>query len=276
LTAAAACGAFAAVAAAETIRPLRRRREPRGIRFGRNVTTAILSAAATAAIESLWRSPMAESKRRRGVLLGAIPLSPPVRTIAGILLLDYSLWWWHWMNHRIPLLWRFHLVHHVDRDLDASTGLRFHFGEMALSTAFRMAQVRILGTDPAATSIWQLLLILSVLFHHSNVELPPATDRAWTRVFVTPRMHGIHHSDYASETNSNWSSLLTWWDFLHGTFREDIPQQAIEIGVPAYQKPEDVTVGKIVTLPFRELRYEWLDPDGLLRLDRRQPPESGA
>ena len=172
------------------------------------------------------------------------------------------------MNHRVPMLWRFHLVHHVDRDLDASTGLRFHFGEMGLSSLFRLAQVRLLGVGPEATSLWQFLLILSVLFHHSNIALPRRVDRALTRVLVTPRMHGIHHSDYASETNSNWSSLFTFWDFLHGTFEEDIPQDAIEIGVPAFQRPEDVTIERITTLPFRERGNDWIDPEGMERLVR--------
>ena len=62
-----------------------------------------------------------------------------------ILFLDYTLWIWHWLNHKVPFLWRFHLVHHIDRDLDASTALRFHFGEMTLSIGFRLVQVAILG-----------------------------------------------------------------------------------------------------------------------------------
>lgn len=269
LTTAAAVTAFGAIAFAESRRPLRRRREPRLPRFGRNLTMAGLSAAATAALEArLLRGLAAKVERGRKGLLHSIPLPPAARTIAGVLLLDYTLWWWHWINHRLPFFWRFHLVHHVDRDLDVSTGIRFHFGEMSLSTLYRMAQVRVLGAGPAATSLWQFLLILSILFHHSNWKLPRRADRFLTRLIVTPRMHGIHHSDFASEANSNWASLFTCWDFLHRTFREDVPQPAIEIGVPTYQRREDVTLGKIATLPFREQRDDWVDPEGVLRLDR--------
>jgi sterol desaturase/sphingolipid hydroxylase (fatty acid hydroxylase superfamily) len=132
-----------------------------------------------------------------------------------------------------------------------------------------MAQFRLLGAGPAAASIWQTLLILSIVFHHSNWKLPRRTDRLLARLIVTPRMHGIHHSDYASETNSNWSSLFTWWDFLHGTFREDVPQASIEIGVPAYQDPDAVTLPKIAALPFREQRDDWVDSAGIRRVDRQ-------
>jgi len=153
-------------------------------------------------------------------------------------------------------------VHHVDRDLDASTALRFHFGEMALSVFFRMAQVRLLGVSPTAASVWQTLLLASIAFHHSNLRLPPHIERRLVRFIVTPRMHGIHHSDHRDETNTNWSSLFSWWDRLHGTLRLDIPQDAIEIGVPAYQDPRDVTVGRIIVLPFVEQRDDWMDEAG--------------
>ena len=111
-----------------------------------------------------------------------------------MLLMDYTLYVWHVLTHRVPALWRFHAVHHIDLDLDASTAVRFHFGELTLSTPWRVAQVVVIGTSPLALSIWQTGLLMSILFHHSNVELPLAIERRLGRVFVTPRMHGIHHS----------------------------------------------------------------------------------
>jgi sterol desaturase/sphingolipid hydroxylase (fatty acid hydroxylase superfamily) len=136
------------------------------------------------------------------------------------------------MNHHVPMLWFFHRVHHLDRDLDVSTGVRFHPGEMALSSFFRAAQVRILGVDERTLRIWQRMLLISILFHHSNLRLPEKSDRVLTNAIVTPRMHGIHHSDREEETNSNYSSLFTIWDRLHGTLRLDRPQEEITIGAP--------------------------------------------
>ena len=163
---------------------------------------------------------------------------------------------WHRLNHRAPPLWRFHLVHHIDRDLDASTALRFHFGEMALAAFFRAAQVRFLGVDAEALAWWQRMLLVSILFHHSNIELTSDADAQLVRFIVTPRMHGIHHSDREEETQSNWSSLFTCWDMLHRTFVYGVPQESITIGVPAWKEP--LTTGKLLAIPFEGQRDDWL------------------
>lgn len=273
LTAAAVGGSFVAIALAERGRPLRRRREPPGRRLARNLSVAGLTAAALSVLQTPLLFPLAgRVERRRLGLLHRIPMPPAARTVVGVLLLDYTLWWWHWINHQVPIFWRFHKVHHVDRDLDASTALRFHFGEMSLSVLFRMAQVRALGVDRLTMSLWQLLLMVSILFHHSNLRLPWSVERRLARLVVTPRMHGIHHSDYREETSSNWSSLFSFWDVLHGTFRLDVPQEAIRIGVPAFQRPGDVTLPKIVRLPFAPQPYDWRDPEGETRLTRPIAP----
>jgi len=251
-------GALALIALAEARRPLRKRREPQATRTARNLTTAALTAAVTSVVQSLLLAPIARRVEEKQLgLLPHLPMPHALRTIAGVLLLDYTLWWWHWANHEMPWLWRFHLVHHVDRDLDASTALRFHFGEMSLSVFYRAAQLRLLGVDRTTLALWQLLLFVSILFHHSNLRLPLALEQRLVRWIVTPRMHGIHHSDRRDETDSNWSSLLSWWDWLHGTMRLDVAQDAIEIGVPAYQRAEDVTLGRITALPFVEQRDDW-------------------
>ncbi|HZG54488.1 MAG TPA: sterol desaturase family protein, partial [Pyrinomonadaceae bacterium] len=158
--------------------------------------------------------------------------------------------------------WRFHLVHHADLDLDASTALRFHFGELLFSVAWRAAQVLALGVSPRSLSTWQSLLFVSILFHHSNARLPIGVERRLNLILVTPRMHGIHHSTVREERDANWSSGLTLWDRLHGTLRLNVPQAEIEIGVPAYRAPEELGLVALLKLPFgaerpaRQLRLE--------------------
>jgi sterol desaturase/sphingolipid hydroxylase (fatty acid hydroxylase superfamily) len=228
-----------------------------------------LSALVTGILQARFLAPLANRvERERLGILQNLPLPRPLATLAGVLLLDYTLWWWHFANHRLAALWRFHLVHHVDRDLDTSTGVRFHFGEIGLSVAYRMAQFRLLGASRPAVTVWQTLLLMSIGFHHSNLRLPKEFERILVRWVVTPRMHGIHHSDYRDEADSNWSSLFSVWDRLHGTLRLDVPQETIEIGVPAYQREEDVTLAAITVMPFAAQRHDWTGPDGMRRISR--------
>jgi len=220
-------GAFAIFAIAETKRPLRKRVAPRGKRVVRNAVMGATSAVVQ------WR--IGASPVRGGTGEGAYPpLETTVaRRVLNVLLLDYTLWWWHRLNHHVPLLWAFHKAHHEDPDLDVSTGIRFHPGEMALSAFFRVAQVHFLKIDEASLVLWQRMLLVSILFHHSNTRLPKEIDRALANVIATPRMHGIHHSTRQEETDSNFASLFSWWDWMHGTMRLDRAQEEITIGAPA-------------------------------------------
>jgi sterol desaturase/sphingolipid hydroxylase (fatty acid hydroxylase superfamily) len=249
--------AFGVVASAlfvaERLRPLRPRREPGPTRIGRNLTLALLAGATTAASELPMIAPAQRlAERWRLGVLRWLRLPRALRVVLGFLLLDYTLYVWHWLNHRSPLLWRFHAVHHTDLDLDSSTGLRFHFGELALAAGFRAAQVLFLGVDRDTLRIWQRALMLSVMFHHSNVELPASVERRLLSCLVTPRMHGIHHSTRAIDANANYSSFLSWWDRLHRSLRLEVPQSSITIGVDGFLAPEDVTLERSLTLPFRK------------------------
>jgi sterol desaturase/sphingolipid hydroxylase (fatty acid hydroxylase superfamily) len=274
LTGALIVGSFAALVWTEYRRPLRAERESKTTRSARNLAVAGLSAATLSLLEKALVGPISRSvTKRRWGLLPNIGLPTWVEVPLAVLLMDYTLYWWHILTHRVPALWRFHAVHHVDLDMDASTALRFHFGEMAMSVPYRAAQVALIGVSPRALSIWQTLLFLSVMFHHSNVRLPRWLERRLVRFVVTPRMHEIHHSIIKEETNSNWSSGLTRWDRLHGTLRLDIPESAINIGVPAYRDPCEVGLLDLVEMPFREQRPSWQCPDGT-RPERSMHPAS--
>ena len=243
---------------AESLAPLRRTVESKLRRVARNLTIGGIALAITPWLQALLLHPTAAWIARHHVgLLQIVQWPPWLETLVAVVLLDYTLWWWHWATHRVPFLWRFHLVHHVDRDLDASTALRFHFGELALSVPVRALQIIVIGVEPHALWLWQTIVFASILFHHSNLRLPEAFERVLVRVIVTPRMHGIHHSDRLGDTDSNWSNLLSAWDSLHGTMRLDVAQPEITIGVPAYADREEVTIGKMLLLPFRRRLREW-------------------
>ena len=250
---------------AERIAPLRRNVESKFRRIVRNLSAGAISLALMSLLQAPLLQPVADwIVRSRVGLLQLVEWPRWLETLAAILLLDYTLWWWHWANHRVPFFWRFHLVHHIDRDLDTLTALRFHFGELALSIPVRATQMILIGVDAQTLWLWQTILFASILFHHANVRLPLRLERLLVRLIVTPRMHGIHHSDRLNETNTNWSSLLSWWDYLHGTILLNVPQAEITIGVPAYSAASDVTIGKILLLPFMPQRRDFHLADGRL------------
>jgi sterol desaturase/sphingolipid hydroxylase (fatty acid hydroxylase superfamily) len=245
--------ALGALFVAERRRPLRRQREPGLERVGRNLAIGLMAGATTAISEFPLVGPVQRlSGRWRIGLLRRLPLPRALRVLFGFLLLDYTLYLWHRINHHSPFLWRFHAVHHVDRDLDSTTGVRFHFGELAMAAGFRAMQVTLLGVDRGTMRLWQQMLVLSVVFHHSNLELPIETEHLLNAIVVTPRMHGIHHSTRVDETNTNFSSLLSCWDRLHRSLRLDVPQSTVTIGVAGFSEPGDVTLERSLTLPFRE------------------------
>lgn len=179
-----------------------------------------------------------------------------LKSIIAFVLLDYSNYIWHILLHKLPILWRFHLVHHTDLDLDVSTAFRFHFGEMIGSVLFRAAAVIIIGASPLVVLIYEIAFEAATQFHHSNTKLPFNVEKRLNYLIVTPRMHGIHHSIIKRETDSNYSVIFSFWDRMHKTVRLNTPQNEIITGVPAYLHENDLTIYKLLKLPFTHLR-EW-------------------
>jgi sterol desaturase/sphingolipid hydroxylase (fatty acid hydroxylase superfamily) len=170
------------------------------------------------------------------------------------LIFDYTNYLWHTLNHKLPMLWRFHIVHHSDLDLDLSTATRFHFGELIGSVFFRGAFVFLSGASPLIVIIYEIVFEAATLFHHSNTRVPIKIENALNKVIVTPRMHGIHHSIYQNEADSNYSVIFSFWDRLHRTFNFSVPQDEIIIGVPAYHDKEELSAQFLLKLPFTRIR----------------------
>jgi sterol desaturase/sphingolipid hydroxylase (fatty acid hydroxylase superfamily) len=223
------------LAVAERRRPLRRPVESGARRIARNLALAATSAAVVHVLERPITGPLARAVERKRVGLAFFVqrrtgISDAMRDALAVVGLDWTLYLWHVLVHRVPALYRFHAVHHADPDLDLSTALRFHGGEFALSIPWRAAQIVVLGVSPRALGTWRALSTLSVLFHHSNVRLDARVERVLGWLVTTPRLHGIHHSQIREEQQSNWSSGLSAWDRLHGTHREDVQQASLRFG----------------------------------------------
>ncbi len=234
---------------AERARPLRKRTTEQLPRIAGNVAMGIACQAVVMAAESPITGAMAKRnvKERRGIqhAIGGLP-----GRILAFLAMDYSYYIWHAATHKLPFLWRFHRVHHIDPDCDTSTAMRFHFVDMLLSIPWRMIQIRVSGASPGVMHTWQTFFLASVFFHHTNWRLPKGWDKALSTVITTPEMHGIHHSKDLAEMDSNWTSGLSWWDRLHGSFRHGADQDAIDIGVddPMAEHDTDLVQGLLSPL----------------------------
>ncbi len=235
--------------------------------------SALMFIAAIALVQPAARWALRWSAEKSFGLVHLVALPGWMEFAVSFLLMDLGFYYWHLANHRLPFLWRFHNVHHIDPDLDVSTAFRFHFGEVALSSAFNLLEVSLLGMSAWAFAVYQLAFQAEVLFHHSNLRLPIRFERLLSKVIVTPRMHGIHHSQVQRENNSNFGTVFTWWDRLHRTLGLNISQSEIVIGIPAYSRPEDNSVGNALLLPFRKQRDYWRNPDGTLVERAKAPAE---
>ncbi len=180
--------------------------------------------------------------------------------VVTFLLLDYSLYIWHILLHKLPFMWRFHLVHHTDLDLDITTAFRFHFGELIASVFFRGAAVLLIGASPFVVLIYEIAFEAETQFHHSNMKLPFRFEKILNLLIVTPRMHGIHHSIVKSETDSNFSTIFSFWDRIHKTIRLNIRQDEIVVGVPVYADKNELTIGHLLKLPFTKIR-KWKESE---------------
>jgi sterol desaturase/sphingolipid hydroxylase (fatty acid hydroxylase superfamily) len=255
--------AFFVLLLAETAAPLRARSRGPLAQLAVNLGLSGLAFGVSAAVvRPALLYALGWSTRRRFGLAYLVDLPPLVRAALVFALLDLAFYYWHRLNHEVPVLWRFHNVHHCDPDLGVSTSFRFHFGEVALSTAFRVVQVTLIGASLQVYAVYEIAFQLNTLFHHSNVRLPIRLERWLNRVLVTPRMHGIHHSQVRQETNSNYAVVLPWWDLLHRTLRLNVPQSRIVIGVPGYSRPGDNRFRHLLAMPFQRQRDYWRRQDG--------------
>ena len=124
----------------------------------------------------------------------------------------------HYLNHKVPFLWRFHRVHHLDTELDVSSTVRFHPLEIPLGLVIGLPVVVLFGLSPWVLIFYELLDVSVTLFSHSNLRIAKNIDRYLRYVIVTPDLHKVHHSSYQPETDSNFSAVFPIWDIVFGTF----------------------------------------------------------
>ena len=194
----------------------------------------------------------AATTREIGVL-HLISLSGPLHFCGALLLYDMWSYWWHRINHRIPFLWRFHRMHHSDPAMDVSTATRFHPGEIFLSVMIRLLVIPLVGIPAMALVVYDGVQLASTQFHHANIRLFRPLDRAVSCVFVSPNMHKVHHSPLRQETDSNYSSVLSVWDRIFGSYCELDPGRKVRFGLDELQQPETQSFHGLLRTPLFRL-----------------------
>ncbi len=182
-------------------------------------------------------------------LLPLLGLPAPLTVFLAVLLLDLSIYLQHLMFHAVPLLWRLHMVHHADLDIDVTTGLRFHPLEILISLLVKLTVVAALGPPLAAVFLFEILLNGTAMFNHGNIHIPPAADKILRLLVVTPDMHRVHHSVTIRETNSNFGFNFPWWDRIFGTYRAQpaAGHEQMRIGLAQFRR--HLPLSRLLVLP---------------------------
>jgi len=185
-------------------------------------------------------------------IFNVVELPVWLEVLLTVLLLDLAIYLQHVMFHAVPLLWRLHMVHHADLDIDVTTGVRFHTIEILLSMGIKAAIIVLLGAPAWGVLIFEVLLNATSMFNHSNVRMPLAVDRILRLFVVTPEMHRVHHSIITNETNSNFGFNMPWWDFLMGTYRNQpsAGHEKMTIGLSDYRDESVDRLHWMLALPF--------------------------
>jgi sterol desaturase/sphingolipid hydroxylase (fatty acid hydroxylase superfamily) len=244
---------FLVLAGAEIMIPKRALRTPKARRWIANLIILALNPLMVIAVFPMLPVALAQlaSTRHWGVLqLLAVP--DWAKVVLGVIVLDLVVYVQHVLHHAIPTLWRLHMVHHADMDIDVTTGLRFHPIEIAVSMALKLAAVAALGPPPLAVLLFEVALNATAMFNHSNMRLPERVDRKLRLILVTPDMHRVHHSVIIRETNSNYGFSLPWWDRLFGTYQDQPARghQEMTIGLAQFRDPRRLSLAHLLVLPF--------------------------
>lgn len=247
-------GILTLMAVWEFAAPRRRREIPRVLRWSNNLAVVALDTVLVRLSFPVLAVGLAVFAEERGWgLLNLYEIPVWLGIIIAVLVLDLAIYLQHVMFHAVPALWRLHRMHHADLEFDVTTGLRFHPVEILLSMGIKLAVVVALGPPAASVLIFEVLLNVTAMFNHSNIDIPAPIDRILRWFVVTPDMHRVHHSIKPHETNSNFGFNLPWWDRLLGTYRAQPEKGHLEmtIGIEQFRTRRDLWLDRMLVQPLR-------------------------
>jgi sterol desaturase/sphingolipid hydroxylase (fatty acid hydroxylase superfamily) len=246
-------GTLAVMSVLEILSPRRKLITSKSVRWFSNLGMVLISTFTLRLIFPLLAIDLSLiAQEKQWGLLNNFNMPGWLEVVIGVLILDLIIYLQHLMFHTVPVLWRLHMMHHADLDIDLTTGLRFHPIEIYLSMGIKMAAVSVFGPSPLAVLIFEVVLNTTAMFNHSNFLLPLGFDRALRLFVVTPDMHRVHHSVTIRETNSNFGFNFPWWDRLLGTYRAQPAEghEGMTIGLSQFRDPKRLSLPWMLALPF--------------------------
>ncbi|MEZ5995615.1 MAG: sterol desaturase family protein [Hyphomonadaceae bacterium] len=250
-------GVLVVLLCAERIWPRRRRVAATTARWFTNMALVLIDTGAarllSAALPAAAAAAAAVWAARHGVgLFNLFQLPPAIAFVTSLFALDFAIWLQHVVFHHVPLFWRMHRVHHADRDLDATSALRFHPFEIVISAFYKAAVAVALGAPATAVIAFEIILNACAMFNHANIALPPPADAVLRSVLVTPDMHRVHHSVHRDEHDSNFGFCLSIWDRLFGAYRAQprSGHDGMTVGLTGHQDEKPAQLVWSLAFPF--------------------------
>lgn len=246
-------GVFALMGVGEAMLPRRRLVASKWRRWFTNISIIVVDSLFVRLVFPMVAVGVAVMAQQKGWgLFNLVGWPVWLEIVLAVVILDLAIYVQHVISHVVPIFWRLHRVHHADRDIDVSTGARFHPIEIGLSMLYKMALVLMLGPSAFAVFLFEVILNATAMFNHANFRLPLSLDRLIRLFMVTPDMHRVHHSVVVRETNSNYGFSLSVWDRLFGTYTDqpEAGHEAMTIGLAPYQHQGPTRLWWSLWLPF--------------------------
>lgn len=245
------------MASVEALLPRKKRVMKRSVRWFNNLSLSVLNSIAIKVLGPVTAIAAADYALDNGYgLITQSPISLPLwlEILIGFVILDLLIYFQHVLSHKVPIIWKFHKVHHADRDIDVTTGIRFHPIEVLFSMLYKCGFILLLGPLPIAVFLFEVVLNGSAMFNHANVRLPLWFDKLLRLIIVTPDFHRVHHSTIRKETDSNYGFFLSIWDRIFKTYiaQPKLGHDDMIIGLDEYQTSSPASLNWSLSTPFKK------------------------
>ncbi|MBT8229387.1 MAG: sterol desaturase family protein [Bacteroidia bacterium] len=181
--------------------------------------------------------------------------------ILGLLILDLiGAWLAHYIEHHVVWMWKFHVVHHTDQNVDTTTANRHHPGESVIRFVFTIMATLIAGAPMWLVFMYQSFSVILSQFNHANITIPKWLDRLLVSIIVTPDMHRVHHHYRMPYSDSNYGNIFSFWDRAFNTYKR-VNNKNLVYGCDTYMAKEEANnIGMMLKIPFipyrKRIHYE--------------------